>query len=371
MKKKLPFSDSVNDARHLFGRILNRVSKPVGTSPGTLIHTGDRKTDRVTTRFMDYDLDHVDEGDLDTPDQCAEFLSSDTCTWIDTTGLHDVGHIEQLGGRLGLHPLMLEDILSPGQRPKFEEYEENLFIVLRILSWNPVTRTIAVDQCSLVLGNHFVATFLELPSNCLDPVRERIHVAKGRIRRKGCDYLMYAIVDAIVDDYFHVLEAIGDEIEALEDVVMRDVDVSVPHRIHALKREILILRKCIWPLREVLGSLYRSDADLIQEPMRIYLRDVHDHLIQAIDTVETLRDLSSGLLDTYISSQGNRMNEVMKVLTIIATIFIPLTFLAGIYGMNFESMPELKLPWAYPVLLLVMFITAMGMVLYFRRKRWL
>jgi magnesium transporter len=355
----------------IIGRVVSRVMKKAGTAPGTLIHTGERKTEKVITRYVDYDEHDLNEGEIESAADCFPFAKKPSVTWIDIAGLHEMSRIEEFGKALELHPLMLEDILSPAERPKLEEYEDTLFVVLKILSFDRVTKHVDIDQMSLVLGKNYVLSFQEKPWDVLDPIRIRIRQGRGRIRHKGPDYLAYAIIDAVVDGYFKVLEEIGDEIEDLEELVVADPNLEVMHSIHALKREVLVLRKAIWPLREILGSLYRNDTNLIEEQTRIFLRDVYDHAVQIIDIIETFRDLLSGTTDLYISTVNNRMNEVMKVLTVIATIFIPLSFFAGIYGMNFKYMPELSVPWAYPAFLIAMGVITLGMLWYFRRKRWI
>jgi magnesium transporter len=293
-------------------------------------------------------------------------------TWIDVDGLHDVEMLGELGECFGLHPLVVEDILNTEQRPKLDDYGEYIFVVLKSLyhvdeeSGEP-----AIEQTSLVLGPNYVLSFQEREGDEFDPIRDRIRANKGRVRKASVDYLAYAPIDLIVDQYFVVLERFGDRIESLEEELVADPTTETLQVIHHLKRELIFLRKSVWPLREVIGALERAESTLIHESTDLYLRDAYDHTIQVIDAVETFRDMLSGMLDIYLSSVSNRMNEVMKVLTIIATVFIPLTFIAGLYGMNFKSMPELNWPWAYPLVWGIMIIIAASMVIYFRRKRWL
>ncbi|MEZ5278226.1 MAG: magnesium/cobalt transporter CorA [Opitutaceae bacterium] len=374
MMKKLRFSRKEKPAPKpvgIMGRVVNRVRKKAGTAPGTLMHTGERKTEKVITRYLDYDENELNEGEIASAEDCFPFARTPSITWIDIAGLHDMAQIEAIGKALELHPLMLEDIVSPTERPKLEDYDASLFIVLKILSFDRTSKRVEIDQMSLVVGKTYVLSFQEKPWDVLDPIRTRIRLAKGRIRHKGSDYLAYAIIDAVVDGYFKILEEIGDEIEELEELVVTDPSAEVMHRIHAMKREVLVLRKAVWPLREVLGSLYRNESELIESQTQVFLRDVYDHAVQIIDIIETFRDLLSGTNDLYISTVSNRMNEVMKVLTIIATIFIPLSFFAAVYGMNFDYMPELKVRWAYPAFLVAMGLITLGMLWYFRRKRWL
>jgi magnesium transporter len=279
--------------------------------------------------------------------------------------------IEKLGSFFHVHPLILEDVLSVNQRPKMEDAGDILYIVLRMLQFDDEKREIISEQVSLILGKNFLFTFQEKAGDVFEPVRDRLRQYKGRIRTMGADYLAYALLDAIVDNYFLVLEKLGDQIENLEELLVNNPTEETLITIHKLKREMIFLRKSVWPLRETISGLERSESPLIQKSTGIYLRDVYDHTIQVIDTVESFRDMVSGMLDIYLSSVSNRMNEVMKVLTIIATIFIPLTFLAGIYGMNFEFMPELGWKLSYPLVWLFMIGVAILMIFYFRRKRWL
>jgi len=286
-------------------------------------------------------------------------------------GIHQVEVLELLGECFGLHPLVLEDILNTDQRPKMEDFSEYIFVVLKTFSYNDQSDEVEPEQISLILGPSLVLSFQERAGDVFDPIRERIRNGKGRIRRMGADYLAYALLDSIVDHYFIVLEQVGEDVEFLEEELVTNPTPETLQTIHNLKREMIFLRKSVWPLREVIGALERGESSLIKESTGIYLRDVYDHTIQVIDTIETFRDMISGMLDIYLSSVSNRMNEVMKVLTIIATIFIPLTLVAGIYGMNFQYMPELGWRWGYPIVWLVMLVIGAVMLVYFRRKKWL
>ncbi len=291
-------------------------------------------------------------------------------SWINVDGLHDIGLLEKVGERFGWHPLMLEDILSVGQRAKVEEYDDAVFVVLPMLSWDAEHKQVSEEQLSMVLGKNYVFTFQEREGDVFDEVRARIRSERGRIRKAGSDYLAYALMDAVVDAYFRALEGIGDVTEALEEEVLLDPQEHTMHALHALKRELIAVRRAIWPLRDIMNSILRNENGLFSKTTRIYLRDVHDHAVQVLDTVEALRDVSSGMVDLYLSTVSYRTNEIMKVLTIMASIFIPLTFLAGVYGMNFEYMPELKIHWAYPALIGVMVVLGGSMVAYFKRKGW-
>ncbi|TEB09826.1 magnesium/cobalt transporter CorA [Pelotomaculum propionicicum] len=291
--------------------------------------------------------------------------------WINVEGLHQVEVIAKIGEIYGFHPLVQEDILNTGHRPKLEDYGNFVYIILKVLSFDRKTGKVITEQASLVLGPNYVLSFLENDVDIFDPLKERIRSGLGRIRRMGVDYLFYALIDAIVDNYFIVLENLGERIEFLEERLVTNPSPVTLNSIHRLKTGMLFLAKSVWPLREIIGGLERGDSPLIKESTGIYLRDVYDHAIQASDTIETYRDMITGMLDIYLSSINNRIGEVMKVLTVIATIFIPLTFIVGIYGMNFEYMPELKWRWGYPMVWLIMITVGVFMGVYFRKRKWL
>ena len=350
---------------------LRRKSKKAGLPPGTLIHVGEPKTERVKITVIDYDEANLQEKEIAKVDECYPFKEKPTVTWINIDGIHDVDVISKIGKNYGIHPLMLEDIVNTEQRPKIEDFEDYLFLVVKMLSFDEKQREINIEQVSLVIGPNYVLSFQEREGDVFDPVRDRIRRSKGRIRKKGADYLAYALLDAIVDGYFLILERIGDRIEELEENLISRPDVRMLQAIHYLKREMIFLRRSVWPLREVISGMSRKESSLIKESTEIFLRDVYDHTIQVIDTIETYRDMVSGMLDTYLSSISNRMNEVMKVLTIFAAIFIPLTFVAGIYGMNFAYMPELGWKWGYFAVLAIMATIGISMLIYFRNKKWL
>ncbi len=352
-------------------RTIKKRSRKAGLPPGTLVHIGEKKAETVRITYIDYDEQNLQEKQITNIEECFQFKAMPTVTWINIDGLHDVELIEQLGRQFELHPLILEDILNTGQRPKFEDFEKYIFVVLKMLSYNVANQAVEIEQVSLVLGANFVISIQERVGDVFQQVRDRIRGAKGRIRKMGADYLGYALIDAIVDNYFTILEKLGQEIESVEEEVVAEPTENTLQQIHSLKREMISLRKSVWPLRELISGLQRSESDLIKESTDIYLKDVYDHTIQIIDTIESFRDMVSGMLDIYLSSLSNKMNAVMKVLTIIATLFIPLTFVAGIYGMNFKYMPELEWRWGYAAALLVMLVVAAIMLIYFRRKKWL
>ena len=352
-------------------RFIKKRSKKVGLPPGTLVHIGEEKTEKVRITIIDYDEASFEEKQIKTIEECFPFKDKTTVTWINIDGIHDIKIIEKIGKHFDLHPLILEDIVNTGQRPKIEDFGDYIFIVLKMLYYNEKEDEVQAEQVSLILGSNFVISFQEREGDVFNPIRERIRSGKGRIRKMGADYLAYTLIDTIVDNYFIIPEKLGERIESIEEELVTDPTPETLQTIHTLKRKLIFLRKSLWPLREVVSGLQRTESTLIHESTDIYLRDVYDHTIQVIDTIETSRDILSGMLDIYLSSVSNRMNQIMKVLTIIATIFMPLTFIAGIYGMNFEFMPELTWPWAYPLVLLVIVVIGISMLIYFRRKKWL
>jgi len=352
-------------------RFIRRGSQKAGETPGTVTYVGKEREERVVISRFEYDETQIEHDESLAPAGAALSRTTDRISWINVNGVHDVDQLQAVAESFSLHPLVAEDIAHTGQRPKVEDYDSNLFIVVRMLQWNDATEEIDDEQVSLVLGPSWVLSFQEHEGDVFEPIRERLLANRGRIRRHGSDYLAYALIDAVVDHYFTILEVLGERVEALGENLAEDPKPSDLKAIRHLKRELLFMRKSVWPLRELLGGIQRDESTLIQESTRPYLRDVYDHTIQIIDTVETFRDMVSGLMDVYLSSISNRMNEVMKVLTIIATIFIPLSFIAGLYGMNFGYMPELQWRYGYFAILGVMLAVGVGMLLYFRRKRWL
>jgi len=346
-------------------------SRKMGLPPGTLVHIGERKAESVRITLIEYDEKDFQERQIADINECAGFRETSTVTWINVDGIHKVDIVDRVGRFFDLHPLILEDILNTNQRPKSEDYDSHLFFVLKMLMCVGDQGLVQSEQVSIVLGRNFVISFQESIGDVFEPIRDRIRKSKGRIRKMGSDYLSYTLLDAVVDGYFSVLEVIGERIEFLDEHLVKEPTDSILRQIHSLKREMIFLRRSVWPLRELIANLQRTQSPLITETTGIYLRDVYDHTIQVIDTVESYRDIVASMLDLYLSSVSNRMNSVMKVLTIIATIFIPLTFVAGIYGMNFKNMPELEWRWGYAVVLLVMVVIAAGMMVYFRKKKWL
>ncbi|MBA3052027.1 magnesium/cobalt transporter CorA [bacterium] len=350
---------------------IKRISKTAGHIPGEMIYVGEKKEGAVSVSLIDYDDKALSEKEISDVEELFPLKETPTVSWININGLRDTRLIEKLGGHFGIHSLTLEDIVNTAQRPKYEDFDSYIFVVLKMLMLDASGKGIVSEQVSLVLGANFVISFQEKKGDVFDAIRERIRQNKGRIRRAGPDYLAYSLLDAVVDNYFSILENTGEQIEEMEEKLLANPSPQTLRKIHDLKRGIIFLRKSVWPLREVAGSLERGESKLIKKSTVIFLRDLYDHTIQVIDTVETLRDMLSGTLDIYLSSVSNRMNEIMKVLTIFAAIFIPLTFLAGIYGMNFEFIPELKWRWGYFYALGLMAAVGFGLLIFFRRKKWL
>ncbi|MBN1160764.1 MAG: magnesium/cobalt transporter CorA [Dehalococcoidales bacterium] len=352
-------------------RLIRKRSEKAGLPPGTLVYVGEKKVEKVKISIIDYDENQITEKAAATIEECFPFKDKPNVTWINIDGLHEVDIIEKLGSHFGLHPLLLEDILNTEQRPKLEESENYIFFVLKMIFSVDKDEEMQAEQVSIILGPNFVISFQERQGDVFDAVRDRIRKSKGRIRRVGADYLAYALLDAIVDSYFSVLENVGEKIEDTEQQLTVNPSTQTLQLIRKLKNEMIFLRKSVWPLRELISGFQRLETSLVQQLTGVYIRDVYDHTIQVIDTIESYRDMISGMLDIYLSSISNRMNEVMKVLTIFASIFIPLTFFAGIYGMNFENMPELSWQWGYFGLLGFMAIIIIVLVIYFKRKKWL
>jgi len=339
--------------------------------PGTVHYVGKKREDPVKIQFMAYHDDWFEEKEIASIDEVLPIKPSPVVSWINVTGVHKPELIEAIGKPFGIHPLVLEDIVNTTQRPKLEEYDGYLFIVIKMTYLDPASGEIVVEQLSAILGENYLLTFQEKEEDMLAPIRDRIRMAKGRIRHLGTDFLLYAILDSIVDNYFTVLEHTGDEIEQVEETLLKHADQSLLNDIYRLKQELIYLRKSIWPLREVVNSLLHAGHKLITKQAGVFFRDVYDHTIQVIETVETFRDMASGMQDLYLSTISNRMNEIMKVLTIFAAIFIPLSFLAGVYGMNFENIPELKRPWGYAAYWGLVVTLTGGMLIYFKRRRWM
>ncbi len=353
-------------------RFIKRRSKKLGLPPGSLIHLGEHKTEKVKITVYQFSESQYSETSLESLEQCVPLKDATILTWINVDGIHNIETLEKLGKCYGFHPLVLEDILATDQRPKMEDYDDYLYVVLKVFSYDQdKTDETVIEQFSMIIGHNYIVSFQEKESDLFAPIIDRIRNGKGKIRKMGADYLCYALLDSIVDRYFVILEDIGEKIESLEEELITNPGAATLHEIHRFKREMIYLRRSVWPLREVLGGLQRYDSEMISSQIYPYLRDVYDHTIQVIDTIETYRDIISGMLDIYLSSISNRLNAVMKVLTVIATIFMPLTFIAGLYGMNFKYMPELEWHYGYPMVIVVMFIIVLYMLAYFKRKNWI
>ncbi|MFO8015672.1 MAG: magnesium/cobalt transporter CorA [Candidatus Woesearchaeota archaeon] len=346
-------------------------SKKAGMPPGSIVHVGRKSSEPISINLIDYTGRKITEKTVRNISECREYLNRKSVTWININGLHDTKNIKDVGDYFKVHPLVLEDIANTEQRPKIEDYGDYMFIVLKMLSGSSKDKDVESEQVSLIVGKGFVVSFQEKRGDLFGPLRERIRKSKGKIRESGPDYLAYAIMDIIVDNYFHILEITGEEIEEVESEVVSDPKDTTLNKIYALKRKLISMKKIAWPLREVANDMQKPYNKLIKKSTSIYLHDVHDHVIQVIDTLETYRDLVSGMLDTYLSVVSNKMNEVMKVLTIFAAIFIPLTFIAGVYGMNFRVMPELEWKYGYLFVWIIMITLGVSMLAYFRRKGWM
>lgn len=363
-------SPAAKGGKGMMARMFKKASIKHGRAPGEMVHVGEHHTERTRITVMDYTADRFDEKELPSAEACFAYRDAASVTWINVDGVHDVALIEKLGTHFGLHPLVMEDIVNTGQRPKTEVYDEYVYMVMTMLRYDDVHHEVRTEQVSLVLGKGFVLSFQEQQGDVFDPVRQRIRHAKGAVRKSGADYLAYVLLDALVDGYFLVLEHLGEQTEWLDAQVAEKPLPHTPRSIQRLRTELILMRKAVWPLRESVATLQRDESELLGASLRPYLADLHDHTARVADTTEMLRDLVSGVRDTYLSYVSNRMNEVMKVLTIIATIFIPITFVAGIYGMNFENMPELKNPNGYYYALGAMAAIVVGMLGYFRKKGW-
>jgi len=352
-------------------QLFKKASKKAGLPPGSPVHVGEIKVEEVKITLIDYDQTNYEEREIEHIEESFPFKETPTVTWINIDGLHEVDIVKKIGDHFGLHPLVQEDIVHTGQRPKFENLDDYILVILKMLHYREEDDEVEAEQVSVIVGSNFVTSFQEQEGDTFNFVRDRLRNKRGRIRKMGADYLAYVLIDSIVDNYFSILEQYGEKIEALEEELTNNPGVETLNTIHRLKKEIVLLRRSVWPLREVIGAFEREESSLISDAIMVFIRDLYDHTIQVIDSIDTLQEILSGLQDLYLSSVSNKMNEVMKVLTIFASIFIPLTFMAGIYGMNFEFMPELKVRWAYPALWMAMIVVALGLLTFFRRRKWL
>jgi magnesium transporter len=353
-------------------RTSKRRTKKVGLPAGSLVYTGEQAVGKVDVTLIDYDEQTFEERSLQSLDECAVYKARPTATWINVEGVNNPVIIEKIGDCFGLHRLVTEDLMNVVQRPKVEDYGDYLFVVLKMLTYDEKDGRIVPEQVSLIVGENFLLSFQEgIKGDVFPLIRDRLRAGKGKTRKMGVDYLAYSLLDALVDGYFVILEKLGERIDLLEEELITRPARSIMEQLYQLKRELLFMHKAVWPLREVVSALVRRESPLIRETTTPYLRDVYDHVVQAIDSVEIYRDMLSTMLDLYLSSVSNRMNEIMKVLTIIATIFMPLTFLAGVYGMNFKHMPELEWQYGYLYVWIIMVAIGVAMGFYFKRKKWL
>ncbi len=353
-------------------RSRKRRSRKSGLPPGTLTHTGAPSADPVSIRVFNFDGESVQEQLVEDAVECAAGSDTSATTWIDVDGVHRVDLVKKLGDAFGIHPLTQEDILNMSQRPKAESFDTYIYIVVQMLRFDEERMNILSEQVSIILSNRCVLSFQESANGDVwQPIRDRIRHNRGRIRHMGPDYLACALLDTIVDHYFEVIEKLEERAEALEEQLLEGRDEGVMQAVQHLKKEGLFLRHAVWPMRELVNVLYKEDSPLIDSETKIYFKDIYDHVVQAIDFVEGLRDNATTLFEIHSTILNRRLNETMKVLTLFSAIFIPLTFIVGVYGMNFAHMPELQWRWAYPALWFVMICMGCGMFYYFRHRKWL
>ena len=346
-------------------------SRKSGLPPGSLVHIGAERTEPIRITVVDYAQDQFEEREVRAVEELASYRGKSTVTWIDVVGIHDPGVIGQIGSQFNIHPLLMEDIMNTTQRPKIDDLGQYICVILKVITFDDKSMELRIEQASLVFSDDFVLSFQESDSGIFRPLRERIRNSLGKTRRMGTDYLAYALMDAAVDHYFVVMEKMGEKIDVLEDEVVANPKREVLRSVQQLRDEILLVRRSVWPLREVVSLLERAESPLIDKTTSLYFRDVYEHTIQVMDTVDTYRDILSGMFDIYLSSVSNRLNEVMKVLTIIATIFMPLTFIAGVYGMNFQFMPGLKSEYGFWIMGAFMLLVFAGMFAAFRKRKWI
>jgi magnesium transporter len=352
-------------------KLVRDVSRAAGRSPAELVHIGKPRGEKVRVIRIDYNAEQWQEREIEPVAAALARRETENITWIRVIGLHDLSIVARIGEHFGFHPLLLEDAVNTQQRPKLDDYGDHLFVVLKLLRYDTRTAELEAEQVSIAVAEGLVVSFEEAQCREFDIVRDRIMAGAGRSRHSGADYLAYTLLDSVVDGYFLVLDDMGEQIELVEDELVADANPTLLATIHHLKSEVIFLRRTVWPVREVVAAIERSESGLMKPDTEIFLRDLYDHTYFVIETVETFREMMSGMFEIYLSAISNRMNQIMQVLTIIATIFIPLTFITSIYGMNFWYMPELGWRFGYPATLLVMVVVALGMVWYFHRKRWI
>jgi len=350
---------------------LSSASEKSGLPPGSLVHVGEVHAHEHKISVINYNKSTLKKHTIKSIEELLPYKTTDTITWVIVDGLKDVSIIDAIGQHFGIHVLVLEDILNTHQRPKFEEFDGYLYIVIKAISLGNDDFNVEYEQISLLILNNFVFTFMEKPDALFDPILNRLDNDKSQIRNLGPDYLAYIIMDTVVDEYFALQDAFDELIESVEDKLLSDPSSETLSIIQKIKRELIFLRRTVSPLRELLAAIQRSESPLLNEKTRRYFGDIYDHAIRIIEAIESYRDLIAGMLDIYLSSVSNKMNETMKVLTVFASIFIPLTFIAGVYGMNFEYMPELKWRWGYPTLWVIFISVSVFLLKYFKKKNWL
>ncbi|MCW8961303.1 MAG: magnesium/cobalt transporter CorA [Ignavibacteriaceae bacterium] len=360
----------INLLKQLAPKRKKKTSSKIGLPPGSIVYLGEKKVDKVTIKLTEYDEKNAETYEIKSVEEIDPFTDTPQVTWVSVCGLHETEFLKQVGEKFKVHPLVLEDILNTETRPKIEITDDYLFIVMKLVLFNPEHKILETEQVSFILGRTFLFSFSEKSDEIFNPIKERIATQLGKIRKKGPDYLLYALMDIVVDNYFLALEKIEERIETLDDEVINNPERSQIESIYNLRNLLLMMRRSIWPYREIVNQLIKDDSDLLDDSIEPYLRDLYDHTIHITETIEQQREITNGLMEIYLSMMSDKMNEVMKVLTVIATIFIPLTFIVGIYGMNFKYMPELDVPWAYYAVWGVMFAVVVTMVIYFRRKNW-
>ena len=350
---------------------MSTMLESIGLPPGTPVFVGEQQSEAVKITLYDYDDAHTERRIVQSIEECFPYKDMPSVTWINVDGLHDVAMLERLAHDYGLHPLTIEDIVNTQQRPKVEFFDNYIALNLKMYTFDINTYELDIDHVSLVLGKNFVLTFQERQGDLFDAIRARIQYNKGKIKKGGADYLAYSLLDAIVDGYFKVLDRIGDEIEDIEEKLFTNPESSILQDLHDLRQELIFFRKTVWPLRTIMNELDRQETELIEDSTSVYLRDLYDHVVQVIETLETFREMLSGHLEVYLSTISNKTNEIMKFLTIIGTIFIPLTFIAGVYGMNFKYMPELEWRWGNYLIWAIMIGIGVALLAYFRKKKWI
>ena len=360
----------INLLKQLAPKRKKKASSKIGLPPGSIVYLGEKKIDKVTIKVTEYDEAGSETYEIKSAEEIDPFTDTPQVTWISVCGLHETDFLKQVGEKFKIHPLVLEDILNIDTRPKIEITDDYLFIVMKLVLFNPDQKILETEQVSFILGRSFLFSFSERKDEIFNPIKDRITSQLGKIRKRGSDYLLYALMDIVVDHYFLALEKVEERIELLDDEVINRTEKSHIESIYNLRNLLLHIRRSVYPLREIVNQLIKDDSDLLDESIEPYLRDLYDHTIHITETIEQQREITNGLMEIYLSMMSNKMNEVMKVLTVIATIFIPLTFIVGIYGMNFPNMPEMNWPWAYYAVWGVMIAVVGAMIFFFRKKNW-